>query len=74
MHELFTLQSNDWQKGLITAILSAIFGLLYQQLTDGFGAFDWKQLLLVGILGGLGYITKNFFTNSSGEFGKLEPK
>lgn len=82
MSELFTLKSNDWVKGLITAVLGSVivavttaFGAIVTQ--PGFDVFtvDWGDVLHnminLMIVGGYaaitGYLGKNFLTDSKGD-------
>lgn len=78
--KLFRLGSNDLVKGLITAVLAgvglAIASVIQGVFTPGFDAFstDWVLVLhnvvnaaITGAEAGfVGYIGKNFFTDSNG--------
>jgi hypothetical protein len=60
---------NEWQKGLLVAIFTAPVTMIYQSLMTNpdIFQFDWKQIIGISIAGGLGYILKNFLTNSDGQ-------
>lgn len=70
MSKLYTLSLNDFQKGLILAVATAFFGVMQQFFiahgTD-FGAYDWGSIVNVVILAFMGYLSKNYFTNSEGK-------
>ena len=68
MSTLFKLDLKDLAKGLVVAVLSAILTGLYQAL-NAQAIIDPKQLLLIGATAGVGYLIKNFFTDSSGKLG-----
>lgn len=70
MTNLFSLGWNDAVKGLVMAVLGAVISYVYNSL--GTGPVDWNQVLQVAIASGLGYIIKNYFTDSEGKLlGKL---
>lgn len=68
---MFTLNSNDIVKGLITAVFSgvtmAVLGIIGSATFDLFTA-DWKKIAALavagGIAAGIGYLQKNFLTNN----------
>ena len=63
------LNWNDIGKGLLVAVLSACFTTLYAIVQTGgaFGAAQWKLVGMAGVTAGLGYIVKNFCSNSKGD-------
>jgi hypothetical protein len=67
LSDIFKLSLKDVAKGLIIAILSAVLSGLYQALTAQ-AVIDPKQLLLVAVTAGIGYLLKNFFSTSDGKF------
>lgn len=76
MNNLFNLNLNDFFKGLVVAVLSAVLQFLYQLIVaHGFDITktDLQQLLSVAALAGLSYLAKNFLTDkSTGKFiGKI---
>jgi hypothetical protein len=74
--KFFSLNLNDWWKGLIVAGGTALFSGLYQLLTSG-GTLDWntlKPVVIATVTALISYIAKNLFTNSQGKLFKKEPK
>lgn len=73
---LFSVNVREWLKGLKVAVVTALLGFLYQlYATPGFGidtliaaAKDWKSILNVAVVAGIGYIVTTFVT------GKKKPK
>ena len=66
-----TLNTTDFLKGLIMAVLSSVITLVYQTVEAGSLVFDWKTIGTIALTSGLAYIMKNLFTNSTGKlFGK----
>lgn len=67
--KLFRLKAKDFTRGLLMVIIGAFLGGLTDAIadwitTDTF-AFDRKSLVFAikaGIVAGVGYLTKNFFT------------
>lgn len=55
----FTLNLNDWWKGLIMAVLGAIVGFI-QGLIDT-GEFEFDKVWKAALAAALAYIVKNFF-------------
>ena len=73
--KLFNLNSNDFIKGVVVAFMAAILGGLQQALTAhgvDVAAYDWGFIFNLGVTAGLGYLTKNWMTDSSGKiFGAI---
>jgi hypothetical protein len=68
---IFTLNSSDFLKGLIMAVLSTVITVVYQTVEAGSLVFDWKAIGTMALTTALAYIMKNLFTNSTGQlFGK----
>jgi len=65
---LFTLNSKDWIKGLVVAVLTAVITVVYSTIQTGTLVLDWKAISIAGISAALAYITKNLLTNSSDQF------
>ena len=59
---LFTLNWNDFGKGLLMAILTPVLVLVQQSIDAGGLVFNWKALGIAAVAGGVGYLVKNFFT------------
>lgn len=69
---IFTLNTSDFLKGLIMAVLSSVITVIYQTIEAGSLVFDWKAIGTMALTAGLAYIMKNLFTNSNGGFLKRE--
>lgn len=70
---LFTLNSRDWIKGLVIAVLTAIITVVYNTIQTGALVLDWKAISIAGISAALAYITKNLLTNSNDQLLTKEP-
>ena len=65
------LNTNDFIKGLVMAVLSTVITIVYQTVEAGSLTFDWKAIGTMALTSALAYIMKNLFTNSTGKlFGK----
>lgn len=67
--KLFRINYKDVLKGLMVACLSAVFLKLATALNVpgfSFSSYDWAGLLQVAIASGVGYISKQFFSDSQG--------
>lgn len=60
----YTIDLRDGIKALIVAVLTPVLFIVQQSLTTNNLNFDWKVLLMAGLSGGVGYLIKNFFTES----------
>ncbi len=60
----FSLIWADGLKGLTTAVITAVLTVIYQALTNTPVVFNWKQIAIVGATAGVGYLLKNFFSNT----------
>jgi hypothetical protein len=69
---LFTLNTADFVKGLLMAVLSTVITIVYQTIEAGSLVFDWKAIGTMALTSALAYIMKNLFTNSQGKFFKKE--
>ena len=63
---------NDLGKGLILAVLTSVLTIVYNTVQAGSSTFDWKLITTTAITTALGYLLKNFLTNSQGETFKAE--
>jgi hypothetical protein len=63
---------NDLGKGLILAVLTSVLTIVYNTVQAGSLTFDWKLIATTAITTALGYLLKNFLTNSQGETFKAE--
>jgi len=60
----------DLAKGLIMVVLGFMLTTIYQAIDAGTILWTWaffKPIVLGGATAGLGYLIKNFFTNSAGQ-------
>jgi len=71
---LFNLNSTDFLKGLIMAVLSSVITVVYQTVEAGSLVFDWKAIGTMALTSAIAYIMKNLFTNSTGKFFGKEQK
>ena len=70
----FTVNFQDIFKGVIVAAASAVVTAVYAALTTVPPHFDLKQIGIVGLTAGLGYVIKNFFTPAQTVItGKAQP-
>jgi len=61
----FSINWADAAKGLIMAVLTPIVFSLLSTLQAGSLEVNWKNLLILALSAGLGYLAKNFFTPSA---------
>jgi hypothetical protein len=59
---LFTLNWNDLVKGLIMAVTTPVVFLIQQTIENGKLVFNWQQIGMAAVAGGLAYLAKNFLT------------
>lgn len=69
---LFTLNTSDFIKGLLMAVLSTVITIVYQTVEAGSLVFDWTAIGTMALTSALAYIMKNLFTNSQGQLFKKE--
>jgi len=69
-----TLNTKDFIKGLMVAVLSAVITIVYNTIQIGSLDFDWKTIGLTALTSAIAYIMKNLFTNSTGSLLKKESK
>jgi len=74
MSTFLNLNSSDFLKGLIMAVLSSVITVVYQTVEAGSLTFDWKAIGTIALTSGLAYIMKNLFTNSTGKLLATEQK
>jgi hypothetical protein len=74
MSKFLNLNSTDFIKGLIMAVLSSVITVVYQTVEAGSLTFDWKAIGTMAITSALAYIMKNLFTNSTGKLFVKESK
>lgn len=67
MMEIFTskqfrVNARDFAKAFLIAILTPVLVLIQNSLDAGQFTFNWKNILMAAIAGGIAYLIKNFFT------------
>jgi hypothetical protein len=67
MSTFLNLNSSDFLKGLVMAVLSTVITVVYQTVEAGSLTFDWKAIGTMALTSALAYIMKNLFTNSTGK-------
>ena len=69
-----SLNTRDFIKGLIVAVICTFLTGFYQLIANG-GTINWltiKPVVIAAIGSGIAYLTKNLLTNSKGDFMKTE--
>ena len=74
MSSFGTINWQDLLKGLIVAVGSAVFAVIYTTIQAGSLTFDWKAIGITALSAALAYLSKNLFTNSTNELGKKDTK
>jgi hypothetical protein len=71
---IFSVDWKDILKGAITATLTAVATFLYNIIGDGHMPTpdEWKSIGGIALLTFIGYVCKNFLTNSDDQFAKKE--
>jgi hypothetical protein len=74
--KFLTLGMNDFIKGILMAIGTAILTAIYPIIQSGVLPTwpELKVILLSGLAAGITYLLKNLLTNSNGNLAKLESK
>ena len=69
MSAFLRLSSRDFQKGLIVAVLTAVFPVLNEALQNGADLFsyDWTFIGKLAISAAVGYLLKNFLSDKDGK-------
>jgi len=60
----FSLKWRDILRGLIMAVLTPVIVIIQQSLEAGHLQFNWQQIGMAAVGGGLAYVVKNFFEPS----------
>jgi len=64
--KLWSVNTKDWTKGLIIAVISTPLTIIMESLNAGSLTLDWKKVGIVALTAGIAYLVKNFATGSSG--------
>lgn len=69
-----SLNWKDVVKGFIVAAISSVLTGLFNIINDGTmpTGSEWKVIAIAGLSAGVGYIIKNWLSNSSSQFAKNE--
>lgn len=76
MSNFFRLNTVDFVKGFVVAVLAAIFAFLAQAFSvPGFDlyTFNWALVGQVAVSAAMAYLAKNLFTTQSGSFMGITP-
>ena len=58
-----TLNYKDLAKGAVMTVIGAVLTTIYSAIeTGGFDTINWKSVLTVAAIAGIGYLIKNLFT------------
>lgn len=57
----FTLNLNDFWKGLIMAVGGAVFQIIVDTINSGSLTFDWAVIGKTALAAAIAYLAKNFF-------------
>jgi hypothetical protein len=71
----WSLNGNDFLKGLVVTVLTAIITGVYQLIQNNQNFMTWisfKPILIASLGAGLAYMLKNFSQNSQGEMFKKD--
>lgn len=74
MSGFLKLNLADLGKGLLIAVLTSVFTVVYNFVQAGSLTFDWEAIVTAALTGALAYLSKNLFTNSDNELAKPESK
>lgn len=69
MSQLYRLSSNDYAKGLVVAVLAALFTWLAQVVGApgfDFATFSWMECLRIAVAAAVAYLAKNLVTDNQG--------
>jgi len=75
MSSFFSLNSKDFAKGLVVAVLAALAAYFAQVLNVpgfDFAGIQWDEIARVAVMAGLSYLGKNLVTTQDGKvFGAI---
>ena len=60
--KLFSINISDILKGLLMAVLTPAVYIIQSSLEAGEWSFNWHNIAMAAVAGGVGYLVKNFFT------------
>lgn len=62
---LYSIDYRDILKAFLMAVLTPVLFIVEQTINSGQLTFNWKQIGMAAVGGGMAYIIKNFFTAST---------
>ena len=65
------LNSKDYIKGLIVAVITSVLTVLSESLSAGDIVIDFKNITTVALTATIAYLLKNLGTNEDGDFLRL---
>ena len=75
--KIWTLNGNDFIKGLLVTVLTAVITGIYQLIQSNQNFLTWtslKPVCIAAVGAGLAYLLKNFTSNSQGQVATAEPQ
>lgn len=72
MSKKFSLNKQDFLKGLVLAVLISAITVIQESLNSGSLFLNWRTILIASLSGALAYLVKNFFTNDVTTIGNKE--
>lgn len=71
LSNLFTIDIKDVANGLFVAVSGGILGAIYSAFVNA-GTYDkfyidWHVVLFAGVMSGLAYLNKRYFSNDNGD-------
>ena len=69
--KFLSINWQDFAKGLMTAVMAGVVGFVYETLLSK-GDINWENIAYAAIVAGVGYLAKNFTTNSAGSMLRAE--
>ena len=67
---LMKLNTNDFIRGLVVAVLAVVLGSLQQALTEhgiDVASYDWSSILNLAITAAVAYLSKNLLSDEQGK-------
>ena len=64
--KLGSLRLSDWWRGLIVAVATSPLTIILESLKNGVLTFDFQNIGIVALTGGLAYLLKNMVTGQQG--------
>jgi len=64
--ELWKVKLGDWERGLVIAVLTIPFGIVFDWASTENYQINWRSMAKGAVVGFLAYIGKNFATGKEG--------